>query len=147
MSKNHSITPAERAVYQLIEDRGGMDRTHTALYRHQIAALRKAGLVIDHPDGILRIVPDRGSVPPPGEPARVARSTMRPPAHPAPQAAPAPPAEPREPPMGTLVVRVPPAWLDALRAEAGASETVSDVVRALLGKHLAGASGSRRAVR
>ena len=139
---SHRITPAERAVYHLVESTGGLDDAHTSLYRHQIAALREAGLVLRHPDGITRIVPSlpapADTIPPPA-PTR----SEPPPAH-------APPPRTSTPPegvpMATLVVRVPPEWLDVLESMAKPGETRSDVVRGLLGRAIAGTSGRRRAV-
>lgn len=143
---HHRITPAERAVYHLVESTGGLDDAHCSLYRHQIAALREAGLVLRHPDGVTRIVPSMAA---PAEtiPPRATAETIPPPApSPAPSSPPRASTPPEGVPMATLVVRVPPEWLDVLEGMARPGETRSDVVRGLLGRAIAGSSGARRRV-
>lgn len=114
-SKSRDLGPAERAVYHLVEA-GGVGPTHAALYRRQLGALARVGLVTRADDGAYRVVP--ASVPPP-----------------------APEAPGQSRPWATLVVRVPQAWIDVLD-DKGPSR--SEALRAVLGKALASQSGSHR---
>jgi hypothetical protein len=120
MNNSRDLTPADRAVYHLAE-RGGLDAAHAALYRRQLSNLARHGLVTRMPDGAYLVVPSRTHMPS------------------------EPPPAPSEPPMATLVVRVPQAWLDELDAH---GPTRSEALRAVLGpavKSLAGKSGQRKA--
>jgi len=121
-TRRNDLGPADRAVYDLVS-RGGVDASHAALYRRQLGALARAGLVARNADGSYAAVPSQPV-------------TLMPPA---------PPAAPAAPPMVTLVCRVPAEVVASLDATAAASgRTRSDAARDALARGLG--SGLRKAV-
>lgn len=122
--RSHDLGPGERAVYELAE-LGTLRAVHAPLYRRQIAALTKAGLLTRDGD---RIVPTH-----PRGPASAPPPALTPEAPPAP------------PPMETLVVRVPVEVVEAIEAEIREGETRSDAARRVIARGLG--SGTRRAQR
>jgi len=125
-----SLGPAERAVYELAEH-GALDAAHAALYRRPISALARMGLLTRTEDGGYEAVRAATDKRPTLAPTS-ARRTSEPP----------PPSTPKPEPLETLVVRVPPAWLEALEAQ---GPNKSEAARQILGRALAAKSGSRRA--
>jgi hypothetical protein len=127
MNRLPALGTAERAVYHLVET-GQVNATHAGLYRRELRALVAHGLVQRADDGGFAAVHVKGAP----------RPATTPPPTPAPAA---PPAEPRPVPMATMVVRVPPEWLDLLDARGPDRSTA---LRDLLGRALATGSGTRR---
>lgn len=110
-------------MYELAE-LGALRAVHAPLYRRQIAALTRAGLLTREGDRIVPTHP-RGpaSAPPPALPE----------------------APPAPPPKVTLVVRVPAEYAEAIDAEIRDGETRSDAARRVIARGLG--SGTRRAQR
>lgn len=115
-----------RAVYHLVST-GQMTVHVVPLYKRQLNHLADMGVIRRREDGAYEVIDGDAvkgaSTPPPKRPS-------------APPAAPEPKAEP----MGTLVARVPQAWIDLLDSM---GPTRSEAARVLLGKALAHASGAR----
>jgi len=126
MNNSKSLGPAARAVYELV-DSGAIGAAHAALYRRPLAELANAGLVRRLDDGAYVAIRAAGDKRPSVAPARASA-----------------PPPPKATPLETLVVRVPPEWLAALDA---IGPNRSEAARAIIGKALARASGTRAAVR
>lgn len=132
--KRNAMSDLERAVYDLAEA-GALDAAHAVLYPRPIGKLARAGLLERvEVDGVLVYRAVRAPTD-----TRPARTTIAPPT--VTQAPPAPPPAPAPDPMGTLVCRVPQAWIDTL--DAMGFESRSEAARIMLGKALANASGAR----
>ncbi len=144
--KRTTMSELERAVYDLAEA-GALDAAHAVLYPRPIGKLVRAGLIerteVMAEDGrpvtVFRAVraptdtrPPRSLTPASVAPVAIARTI---PAPPPPVSTPAPD------PMGTLVCRVPQAWIDTL--DAMGFESRSEAARIMLGKALASGSGAR----
>jgi hypothetical protein len=125
------LSTADRAVYDLVT-RGGVDASHAALYRRQLGALARAGLVRRTDEGAF--------VASSAQPVTIAAPGGNAPAN---GHTPAPPAEP---PMVTVTCRVPAEVAQAIEAlAAGANTARADIIRAALARGLG--SGVRKAVR
>lgn len=108
--------------------------THVVpLYKRQLNHLAELGVVQRREDGAYVVIAGDAlqdpSTPPPKRPSA-----------PPPKSSPPPAPEPKAEPMGTLVARVPQAWIDLLDSM---GPTRSEAARVLLGKALAHASGAR----
>lgn len=133
-NRTAALSAADRAVYHFVET-GQCDAAHAALYKRQLSALRRAGLVLPRADGSWAPVPPRTDPPPPpaaeSTPAR-RTGTATPVSNRIPSVPPpSPPPAPQATALETLVARVPPEWLEAIDGLRG-GRTRSDVVRELL---------------
>jgi hypothetical protein len=127
------LSTADRAVYDLVT-RGGVDASHAALYRRQLGALARAGLVRRTDEGAF--------VASSAQPVTIAAPGGNAPAngiH--------PPAPPAEPPMVTVTCRVPAEVAQAIEELANSTPGTAraDIIRAALARGLG--SGVRKAVR
>jgi hypothetical protein len=156
-SRRQTLGPAERAVFTMVELSGGFPRTLAPLYKRQLDALVRLGMLTPpNGDDMYHVTPglsstmpsaSHGSQPPPAHPVIPAPPRV-PTIHPPASEPPAPPTPvPAHEPMGTLVARVPQEWIDYIWTldPKNRSNGLRTLLEPIMKRRLQGSGARRRA--